>query len=64
MFYMIQKYFSQYSELSRNEAGEPNFLGELILQNYWIICFTFLYFNFKYFMEWNSTPFISFQAVL
>ena len=38
--------------------------GELILQNVWIIWSPLLYFNFKSFLDPNSSPFISFQCIL
>ena len=42
----------------------PNFLGEPILQNVWIIWAPLLYFNFKGFSDPNSSPSISFQCIL
>ena len=49
--------------LQIKEEG-PNFLGEPILQKVWIIWSPLLYFNFKSFLEPNSSPFISFQWIL
>ena len=49
--------------LQIKEAG-PNFCGEPILQNVWIIWYPLLYFNFKSFLDLNSSPFISFQCIL
>ena len=42
----------------------PNFLGEPILQNVWIIWAPLLYFTFKSFLDPNSSPSISFQCIL
>ena len=42
----------------------PNFWGEPILQNLWIICSPLLYFNFKSFLDPNSSSFIRFQSFL
>ena len=44
--------------------GGPNFWGEPILQKVWIIWSPLLYFNFKSFLDPNSSPFISFQCIL
>ena len=41
----------------------PNFWGEPILQNVWIIWSPLLYFNFKSFLDPNSSPCISFQCL-
>ena len=38
--------------------------GEPILQKVWIIWSPLLYFNFKSFMDPNSSPFITFQCIL
>ena len=46
-----------------NEWG-PNFWGEPILQKVWIIGSPLLYFNFKSFMDENSSSFIRFQCIL
>ena len=45
------------------EVG-PNFSGEPILQNVSIIWSPLLYFNFKSFLDPNSSPFIIFQCIL
>ena len=45
------------------KEGGPKFLGEPILQNIWIIWSPFLYFNFKSFLDPNSSPFTSFQCI-
>ena len=44
--------------------GGPNFWGEPILQRVWIIWSPLLYFNFKTFMEPNSSSLIRFQCIL
>ena len=41
----------------------PNFCGEKILQKVWIIWSSLLYFNFKSFMDPNSSSFIRFQWI-
>ena len=46
------------------KEGGPNFWGERILQNVWIIWSPLLYFNFKSFLDPNSSPIISFQCIL
>ena len=46
------------------KEGGPNFWGEPILQKVWIIWSPLLYFNFKSFLDPNSSPFISFQCIL
>ena len=46
------------------KEGGPNFWGEPILQNLWIIWSPLLYLNFKSFLDRNSAPFISFQCIL
>ena len=44
--------------------GVPNFWGEPILQKVWIIWSPFLYFNFKSFMDPNSSSFTRSQCIL
>ena len=46
------------------KEGGPNFWWEPILQNVWIIWSALQYFNFKSFLDPNSSPFISFQYIL
>ena len=46
------------------KEGGPNFWGEPILQNVWIIWSPLLYFNFKSFLDPNSPSFIRFQSIL
>ena len=49
--------------LEIKERG-PNFWGEPILQNVWIIWSPLLYFNLKSSMDPNSSSFIRFQPIL
>ena len=49
--------------LEIKERG-PNFWGEPILQNVWIIWFPLLYFNLKSSMHPNSSSFIRFESIL
>ena len=44
--------------------GGPNFWGEPILQNFWIIWCPLLYFNFTSFLDPNSSSFTTFQCIL
>ena len=46
------------------KEGGPNFWVEPILQKVWIIWSPLLYFNFKSFMDPNSSSFIRFQCIL
>ena len=46
------------------KEGGPNFWMEPILQKVWIIWSPLLYFNFKSFMDPNSSSFIRFQCIL
>ena len=46
------------------KEGGPNFWGEPILQKVWIIWSSLLYFNFKSFLDPNSSSFIRFQCIL
>ena len=46
------------------KEGGPNFWGEPILQNVWIIWSPLLYFNLKSFRNPNSSSFIRFQCTL
>ena len=45
------------------KEGGPNFWGEPILQNVWIIWSPLLYFNFQSFFDPNCSPLISFQCI-
>ena len=46
------------------KEGGPNFLGEPILENGWIIWSALLYFNFRNLKDPNSLSFIRFQCLL
>ena len=46
------------------KEGGPNFWMEPILQKVWIIWSPLLYFNFRSFMDPNSSSFIRFQCIL
>ena len=46
------------------KEGGPNFWGEPISQNVWIIWSPLLYFNFKSFLDPISSSFIAFQCIL
>ena len=46
------------------KEGGPNFCGQPILQNVWIISSPLLFSNFKSFLERNSLSFIRFQSIL
>ena len=55
---------SEYWNFYNLKRGGPNFCGEPILQKVWIIWSPLLYFNFKSFMDPNSSSFIRFQCIL
>ena len=57
----MRKTFLRVLKFLQIKEGGPNFWGEPILQNVWIIWSPLLYFNFKSFLDRNSSPFISFQ---
>ena len=63
-FCMIKENFSQSFEISTNWRGGSNFWGEPILQKVLIIWSSLLYFNFKNFIDPNSSSFIRFQCIL
>ena len=46
------------------KEGGPNLCGERISLKVWIFWSRFLYFNFKTFMDRNSSSFIRFQCIL
>ena len=46
------------------KEGGPNFSLEPVLHKVWIISSPLLYFNFKSFMDPNSSSFIRFQCIL
>ena len=60
----MRKTFLRVLKFLQIKEGGPNFWGEPILQNVWIIWSPLLYFNFKSFLNPNSAPFISFQCIL
>ena len=62
-FCMIQEYFSRVLKFLQINMEGPNFSREPILQKVWITWFLFLYFNFKRFMDPNSSSFIRFQCI-
>ena len=63
-FCMFRRTFLRVLKFLEMKEGGPNFWGEPILQNVWIIWSPLLYFNFKSFLDPNSSPFISFQCIL
>ena len=56
--------FLRVSKFLEMKDGGPNFWGEPILKNVWIIWSSMLYFNFKSFLDPNSSSFIRFQSIL
>ena len=56
--------FLKVFKFQKIKEGGPNFLGEPILKNRWIIWSSLLYFNLKKFKDWNYLSFIRFQCVL
>ena len=56
--------FSEIWNFCKLKRGGPNFWGEPILQKVWIIRSPLLYFNFKSFMDQDSSSFIRFQCIL
>ena len=64
VFCMMQEYFLKVLKFLQIKQGEPNFLGEPILQNVRIIWSPRLYFKFKSFMGPNSSSLIRFQCIL
>ena len=56
--------FSDSSNFYKLKRGGPKFWGEPILQKVWIIWSPLLYFNFKSFLDPNSSSFIRFQCIL
>ena len=55
---------SEFLNLRKLKRGGSDFWGEPILQNVWIIWSSLLYFNFKSFLDPNSSSFIRFQCIL
>ena len=60
----MRKTFLRVLKFLQIKVGGPNFWGEPILQNVWIIGSPLLYLNFKSFPDPNCAPFISFQSIL
>ena len=60
----IRKSFLRVLKFLQIKEGGPNFWGEPILQNIWIIWSPLLYFNFKSLLDPNSSQFIIFQCIL
>ena len=56
--------FLSFLKIHQIKEGGPNFLGEPILQNGWIIWSPLLYFNFTSLKDRNSLSFIRFQCFL
>ena len=56
--------FRRVSKFLKIKEGGANFWGEPILQKVWIIWSPLLYFNFKSFMDPNSSSFIRSQCIL
>ena len=60
----LRSTFLRVSKFLHIKEGGPNFWGEPILQNVWIIWSPLLYFKFKSFMGPNSSSLIRFQCIL
>ena len=60
----LRKIFVGLLKFLQTKEGQRNFWGEPILHKIWIIWSPLLYFNFKSFMDPNSSPFIRFQCIL
>ena len=56
--------FLRLLKLLQIKEERPNFLGEPILQKVWIIWPPLLYFDFKSFVDANSSSFIRFQCIV
>ena len=56
--------FRRVFKFLKTKEGWHNFWKEQVLQKVWIIWSPLLYFNFKSFMDPNSSPFIIFQWIL
>ena len=56
--------FVSFLKFSQIKEGGPNFLGEPILQNGWIIWSPLLYFNLRNLRDPNSSSFSRFQCIL
>ena len=61
----LRKIFVGLLKFLQTKEGQRNFWGQPILHHkIWIIWSPLLYFNFKSFMDPNSSPFIRFQCIL
>ena len=60
----MRKTFLRVLKFLQIKEGGPNFLGEPVLQNVWIIWSPLLYLNLKSPMDSNSSSFIRFQSIL
>ena len=63
-FCMFNTTFLRVLKFLQIKEGGPNFWVEPILQKVWIIWSPLLYFNFKSFLDPNSSSFIRFQCIL
>ena len=59
---MNQEDFSQGPEILQIKEGRPNFLGEPILQNVWIISSPLLYLNLKSFLTQILRHLLAYKA--
>ena len=59
----VRRIFVGLLKFLQTEESGPNFWGEPILQEIWIIWSSLLYFNFKSFMDPNFLSFIRFQCI-
>ena len=57
-------YFSGFWNFYKLKTGGPNFCGERILQNVWVIWSPLQYFNFKISLDPNSFSIIRFQCIV
>ena len=60
----MRKTFLRVLKFLQIKEGGPNFWGEPILQNVWIIWSPLLFSNFKSFLDQNSSSLIRFQSIL
>ena len=63
-FCMIQEYYSQSLQISADQRGEIQFLGGTSFAEYLNYLVPLLYFNFKSFLDPNSSSFVRFQWIL